>query len=207
MSPRVGVLALQGAFEPHVRILGRLGFAAHEVRAPADLEGLTHLVLPGGESTTLARLLALFDLERPLVERHAAGELHLMGTCAGAILLARDCGGRPATLGCLDAAVRRNAYGTQVDSFVRPLTLEGDPDPLPGVFIRAPRFEALGDGVRALVRDGGEVVAVEAPGVLATTFHPELTGDARLHARFLGVAQARNGRSTPRSRAQSSASG
>ena len=114
-----GVLALQGSCEPHCAALARLGVAAREVRGPQDLEGLSHLVLPGGESTTLHHLLRLFGLLDPLVARHRAGTLALFGTCAGAILLSRGCGGKPPTLGLLDVEVRRNAYGRQKDSFTR----------------------------------------------------------------------------------------
>ncbi|HEX6883211.1 MAG TPA: pyridoxal 5'-phosphate synthase glutaminase subunit PdxT [Planctomycetota bacterium] len=164
----------------------RLALAARPVRAPADLDGLTHLVLPGGESTTLHHLLTLFGLWEPLRARHRAGTLALFGTCAGAILLARDCGGSPPTLGLLDAAIERNAYGRQVDSFVGELELEGAP--FPAVFIRAPRFTDIGSDVRVLARLADIPVALEATGILATTFHPELTDDPRWHARFLGLA-------------------
>jgi 5'-phosphate synthase pdxT subunit len=185
-----GVLALQGDARPHVASFARLGLTAREVRAPCDLDGLTHLVLPGGESTTLHHLLALFGLDARIREAHAAGELALFGTCAGAILASRDTGERPPRLGLLDARVRRNAYGHQIDSFTRPLRIEGIEDPFPGVFIRAPRFTELGPSVRVLARDGDDPVLVEAPGVLAATFHPELTDDPTLHARFLELAPA-----------------
>ncbi len=181
----VGVLGLQGASEPHRRAFARLGVAARDVRSPADLAGLTPLVLPGGESTTLQRLLALFELWDEIPRRHAAGELALFGTCAGAILLARDCGGKPPTLGRLDAALERNAYGRQIDSFTRTLELEAFGRDFPCVFIRAPRFGALGRSVRVLGRDGADPIALEAPGLLATTFHPELSGDALFHRHFL----------------------
>ncbi len=192
----VGVLALQGASEPHRAAFTRLGVAAREVRAPHELEGLTHLVLPGGESTTLHHLLVLFGLWEPLGARQRAGSLALFGTCAGAILLAREAGGRPPTLGLLDAAVERNAYGRQADSFVGALELDAElvreagapPRPLRAPFIRAPRFTALGAGVRVLARHAGEPVALEAPGLLACTFHPELGDEPWFHARFLGLA-------------------
>ena len=181
--PSIGVLALQGASEPHRAAFERLGLAAREVRAPRDLEGLTHLVLPGGESTTLHHLLTLFDLWQPIAARHRAGALALFGTCAGAILLARGAGTKPPTLGLLDAAVERNAYGRQIDSFTRAIALEGRD--FPAVFIRAPRFTELGPDVRVLARDRDLPVALEAPGLLATTFHPELTDDPWFHRRFL----------------------
>lgn len=193
-GPGVGVLALQGASAPHLACFARLGVSTREVRAPHELEGLTHLVLPGGESTTLHHLLQLFGLWESLRARQRAGSLALFGTCAGAILLARDAGGTPPTLGLLDAAVVRNAYGRQVDSFARPVELtpaDGPARTLPAVFIRAPRFTALGPGVRVLARLDGEAVALEAPGLLATAFHPELANDPWFHARFLAQRPSR----------------
>ena len=189
-APTVGVLALQGASAPHREAFARLGVATREVRGPRELEGLTHLVLPGGESTTLHHLLTLFGLWQPIAERHRAGELALFGTCAGAILLSRGAGGKPPTLGLLDATVERNAYGRQVDSFTRVVELAGRP--FRAVFIRAPRFTGVGPDARVLARAGDEPIALEAPGTLATTFHPELSGDDSVHARFLesGAAPA-----------------
>jgi 5'-phosphate synthase pdxT subunit len=185
----VGVLALQGASTAHVETLARCGWAAREVRAPRDLEGLTHLVLPGGESTTLAHLMALFGLDDAIRTAFHAGDLALLGTCAGAILLARRAPGGPPTLDLLDAEIERNAYGTQVDSFsaavdVEPGALDGPPT-LPAFFIRAPRLGTLGPEVHVLARRCGDPVAITAPGILATTFHPELGLDDRLHRRFL----------------------
>lgn len=186
MKPAPGILALQGASAPHRAMFARLGLEAVDVRSPRDLAGRTHLVLPGGESTTLHHLLALFGLLEPIREGHARGTLALFGTCAGAILLSRDAGGRPPTLGLLDAQSQRNAYGRQLDSFRRELVLETpERDRFPGLFIRAPRLKELGPGVRILARDGDEPVAVESRGLLATTFHPELTTDPWFHHRFL----------------------
>jgi len=185
-----GVLALQGAVEPHREALARLGTEARAVRTPADLEGLTHLVLPGGESTTVRHLLDLFGLAEPLARRHRAGRLALFGTCAGAILLGRLASARPATLALLDARLERNAYGNQVDSFTRALELaraEGGTEEVHGVFLRAPRVRSVGPGVRVLARLEGEPVALAAPALLATTFHPELSGSLALHRRFLAL--------------------
>ena len=182
----MGVLALQGASEAHVAALARLGVRAVSVRRPHELRGLSHLVLPGGESTTLAHLLDLFGLREPLVERFRSGEVTILGTCAGAILLGRTRDQVPETLGLLDAELERNAYGRQVDSFVREVRLsEPAGASLRGVFIRAPRFVRLGAGLRVLATDGDEPVAVEAPGLVATTFHPELSGGTALFERFL----------------------
>lgn len=209
----VGVLALQGASAPHVASFARLGVTAREVRAPRELDGLTHIVLPGGESTTLHHLLVLFGLWDALRARHREGSLALFGTCAGAILLARDAGGLPPTLGLLDAVVERNAYGRQADSFVGPIELEEELESAElgparlyhAAFIRAPRFTSVGPGVRVLALRAGEPVAIEAPGLLATTFHPELGEDLRFHARFLdacpGAAKASH-RSVPEASAR-----
>ncbi len=182
---RVGVLALQGASEPHRATFARLGVEAREVRSSAELGDLTHLVLPGGESTTVHHLLCLFGLWEPLLERHRSGELALFGTCAGAILLSRGCGGRPPTLGLLDAETVRNAYGRQLESRVRGVLVEPLGREFPCVFIRAPKLRALGPDVRVLARDGEDPIAVESPGILATTFHPELSGETWFHERFL----------------------
>lgn len=192
LEPQVGVLALQGASAAHLAAFARLGVAAREVRSPHELDGLTHLVLPGGESTTLHHLLTLFGLWEPLRARHRAGELALFGTCAGAILLSKGCGGKPPTLGLLDAEVERNAYGHQVDSFTRALALDGElgdsSGSVAGVFIRAPRFVRVASGVRVLARLEGVPVALQAPGLLATTLHPELTDALVFHEHFLSLA-------------------
>jgi 5'-phosphate synthase pdxT subunit len=192
MKRAVGVLALQGAFATHVEAFARLGVAAREVRSPAELVGLSHLVIPGGESTTLRHLLDLFGLAEPLVAAWRAGALALFGTCAGAILLARG-EGRPARLGLLDAVVARNAWGSQRDSFEAGVELAAEATPLRALFIRAPRFTAVGPRARVLGTRAGEPVLVAGPGLLAATFHAELTGDDRLHARFLAAAPERSG--------------
>ena len=195
-SMRAGVLGLQGSSEPHLERLAELGLAPVEVRQKRHLTGLTHLILPGGESTTIRHLLDLFGLTPELVARQRAGELCLFGTCAGAILLAKDDGERPDRLALLDAEVTRNAYGRQVDSFSRDVTLAlGGADAAPAepfhcVFIRAPRFKALGRGVKVLGELEGEPILVAAPGLMAGTFHPELTGDLRVHRYFLEMEPA-----------------
>jgi 5'-phosphate synthase pdxT subunit len=183
-GPRIGVLALQGGFAPHVAVLRRLGADAMEVRRVAELDAIAGLVIPGGESTTLLNLMAdepWFDGLRAL---HARGG-RLMATCAGAILLAREVRNPPQPcLGLLDAVVARNAYGRQVDSFEARVRGPAIGE-VPAVFIRAPRFERLGDGVTTLARFGGDPVLVQQGGVLAMTFHPELTQDERVHRLFL----------------------
>ena len=186
MAGRAGVLALQGAFREHVRALAEVGLEPVEVRQPRDLEGLDGLVIPGGESTTMSKLMAAFELEQPIRDLRATGA-PVFGTCAGMILVARHAvDGTPdqRQLGMIDIDVRRNAYGRQVASFEAELTLRGDPDPLTGVFIRAPWIERAGEGVEVLAELDGHAVAAEQDGVLVTAFHPELTGDRRLHRRF-----------------------
>ncbi len=185
-APRVGVLALQGAFREHRRALERLGANVREVRLPAHLEGLDAVVIPGGESTTMAKLMRAYDLEaalRTFVERGGA----VWGTCAGAILIARTIQGRPdqPRLGLLDLTIARNAYGRQVASFEADVDVVGLDAPFRGVFIRAPRILEVGDDVDVLARHDGDPVAVASGRVLATVFHAELTGDDRLHAAFL----------------------
>jgi len=182
---RIGVLALQGGFARHVAAFAEIGTDAVEVRRPAVLASLDGLVIPGGESTTLLNLMAdepWFDALRAF---HAAGGA-LFGTCAGAILLAREVldPAQP-SLGLLDVAVRRNAFGRQVDSFETGLVLAGDPAPLPAVFIRAPRITSVGADVDVLASLGDEPVLVRQGRVLAATFHPELTRDRRLQQSFL----------------------
>ena len=190
-TPRVGVLALQGAFREHGRSLERLGATVVEVRTPADLEGLDGLVLPGGESTTMDLLLGSSGLRAPLGDAVAAG-LPVFGTCAGLILLARDIedgveGQR--TLSALDVTALRNGYGRQVRSFEGEVALASGGEPMTGLFIRAPRITRVGEGVEVLGLLGDEPVAVRSGSIMAATFHPELTDDDRLHGQFLaGIA-------------------
>jgi 5'-phosphate synthase pdxT subunit len=205
MSVRAGILALQGNSSCHAETFAALGVPAVLVRSREDLARVSHLVLPGGESTTIAHLLDLFDLREEIAARVRSGSLAVMGTCAGAILLGRDEGERPGRLGLLDASIDRNAYGRQVDSFARDIALEGDATPFPAIFIRAPKVRDVGPNARVLGTDGADPVLLEGPGVLASTFHPELSGDPRIHARFLALKPPSSCRSalqaTPRSAA------
>jgi pyridoxal 5'-phosphate synthase pdxT subunit len=186
----IGVLALQGDFEAHARVLRRLGAEVVEVRRAADLAGLQGLVLPGGESTTLLNLMEDEPWFPAIQGLHARGGA-LLGTCAGAILLARQVTS-PAqgSLGLLDAVIERNAYGRQVDSFETALSAPALGGTVSGVFIRAPRFRALGRGVTTLASLQGEPVLVQEGAVIAGTFHPELAGEGRLHRYFLDIAHA-----------------
>jgi len=183
------VLALQGAFARHRAVLEQLGVRVVEVRQPAHLIGLDAIVLPGGESTTMSNLLVASGLFDPLGTLIADG-LAVFGTCAGAILLAGNVlDGRDdqRSFGALDATVRRNGYGRQIDSFEADLDITGLEGPLHAVFIRAPVFESLGDDVEPWATYGGDVVVARQGRVLAATFHPELTADDRLHRRFLDL--------------------
>jgi 5'-phosphate synthase pdxT subunit len=208
MSMRVGVLALQGAFIEHEKILRRLGVEVVEVRLPAHLEGLDGLIIPGGESTTIGQVAERWGLLEPLRAFARAGR-PVWGTCAGMIMLANDVldgiPGQP-LLGLMDIAVRRNAFGRQVDSFEADLDVPalGEP-PFHAVFIRAPIIERVGAGVEVLARveadpgpatgsgasgEDGTVVAVRQGNLLATAFHPELTEDDRFHRLFLSLSGA-----------------
>ena len=182
---RVGVLALQGDFAAHAAALQRVGSRVCEVRHVAQLEGLDGLVIPGGESTTLLNLMGDEPWFAALRNFHAAGGA-LFGTCAGAILLAREVTApHQLSLGLLDAVVERNAWGRQVDSFETRLPAPALGGDLTAAFIRAPRFRALGPGVEVLARLGDEAVLVRQGRVLAATFHPEIAGDDRLHGYFV----------------------
>jgi pyridoxal 5'-phosphate synthase pdxT subunit len=190
---RVGVLALQGDVREHLMALRSCGAEASTVRTPADLEGVDALVLPGGESTTMSRLLQVFGLEMPLRERLAAG-MPTLSTCAGLILMSREVlDGRPdqIALGVLDISVRRNGYGRQVKSFEAdvPVSLLGVA-PFQAVFIRAPLIERAGPEAEVIATFGANPVAVAQGPHLGLCFHPEMTGDSRLHRAFLERAEA-----------------
>ena len=177
--PRIGVLALQGAFREHARVLRRLGAEVVEVRLPEELDGLDGLVIPGGESTTIMRLARIYGLDEAIRRFRGA----IFGTCAGMIVLDRG------HLGLADLEVDRNAYGRQVWSFEADVELEGDELPLHGVFIRAPRAREFGPGVEVLGELDGEPVLVRDGRLLLATFHPELTDDLRVHELFLQMAE------------------
>jgi 5'-phosphate synthase pdxT subunit len=186
----IGVLAVQGDVREHVRVLTELGAHAYGIRRPTELANLDGLVIPGGESTTMDKLVRAFDLYDPLRALIAEG-LPVYGSCAGMIMLAdRIAEPRPGqqTLGGLDVTVRRNAFGRQVDSFEEDLDFAGlDDGPLRAVFIRAPWVEEAGDGVEVLARAAGRIVAVRQGPLLATSFHPEVTGDTRVHELFVDI--------------------
>jgi 5'-phosphate synthase pdxT subunit len=189
----VGVLALQGDVREHLAAFRRCGVDAVTVRLADELDEVDALAIPGGESTTMSKLIRAFHLEEPLRRRLQAG-MPTLGTCAGLILLSRDIlDGRDDQLatGTLDIAVRRNGYGSQLDSFEADLNVTDLGDrPFRGVFIRAPRIEEIGPGVDVLARFGDEPVAVGRGRHVGLTFHPEMTGDDRIHRLFLERAQA-----------------
>jgi 5'-phosphate synthase pdxT subunit len=187
-QPRIGVLALQGAFGAHARAFAELDASTCEIRTPADLARLDGLVLPGGESTTMSMLLESSGLFEPVAEAIAGG-MPVLGTCAGMILLATDVlDGRSdqRSFGAVDLVVRRNGYGRQVDSFEADLAVAdlGEP-PFHAVFIRAPLVESVGPRVEVLATHDDRVVMARQGGVTVAAFHPELSGDRRAHARFL----------------------
>jgi 5'-phosphate synthase pdxT subunit len=187
-NPVVGLLAFQGAFEAHGRICAGLGAHTREIRTPAELEGCTHLILPGGESTTFLKLLDFAHLTGTL-SAHAEAGKPILGTCAGLIVLARVVKGPPQkSLSLMDVVIERNAYGRQVDSFETDLSIPNlGSDPFHGVFIRSPIIRAVGDNVETLASHNGYPVFVRQGSILGTTFHPELTGDTRLHEFFLSL--------------------
>lgn len=187
---KVGVLALQGAFARHSEVLTGLGAVPLEVRTPGDLDAVDAMVVPGGESTTMSMLLDSSGLRPSLAERLADG-LPVLGTCAGMILLAvRVTDGRDdqRSFGAIDIDVRRNGYGRQVDSFEDQLSVTGLDGPFHGVFIRAPVVERVGSDVEVLATVDGVPVLCREDAVLVSSFHPEMSGDGRIHERFLDLA-------------------
>ena len=194
-------MAAQGDFAEHIAILRAIGIEAREIRLPQQLEPLDGLIIPGGESTTLSRLMSLYELRRPIAQMAAQGRA-LWGTCAGMIMLAREITEQdPVPLGLMDIGVRRNAFGRQVDSFEQPLSIAPlQPEPFHAIFIRAPVVIRTGPAVAVLAAlDDGRPVAVQQGNLLATAFHPELTRDYRMHQYFLELAQAGRHPPTPES--------
>ncbi|MEU1645297.1 pyridoxal 5'-phosphate synthase glutaminase subunit PdxT [Micromonospora zamorensis] len=197
-APVIGVLALQGDVREHVAALAAAGADARPVRRPTELDAVDGLVIPGGESTTISKLTDIFEMREPIDKRIADG-MPVYGSCAGMIMLATVVlDGRPDQRGFagIDMTVRRNAFGRQVDSFEAPVEITGVPgEPFHAVFIRAPWVERVGAGVQVIgtVTDGpaaDRIVAVRQGNLLATSFHPELTGDLRVHAYFVDLVRA-----------------
>jgi pyridoxal 5'-phosphate synthase pdxT subunit len=189
--PVIGVLALQGDVREHVRALEHAGATAQPVRRLNEIEAVDGLVIPGGESTTLWKLATVFELLDP-VRKLIAGGLPAFGSCAGMIMLAdhiQDGAAGQETFGGIDMTVRRNAFGRQVDSFERHISLSFDDTPFRAVFIRAPWVERAGPGVSVIGKDEGRIVAVRQGVLLATAFHPELTPDRRIHELFVSMVK------------------
>ncbi len=190
---KIGVLALQGAFREHIVMVRQLDAEALPIRWPEQFEGLDGLIIPGGESTTIGKLMTEYKLGEE-VQKLASAGLPLFGTCAGMVLLARRVIGLDLQpLAVLDIEVRRNAFGRQVDSFETELLIPVlGQNPFPGVFIRAPRIERSGDGVESMAQlQDGTIVAAKGENILVSAFHPELTDDTRLHEYFLNIVEAR----------------
>ena len=188
---RIGVLALQGDFREHLDTLAVIGVEGVSVRLPADLDGVSGLILPGGESTAMRRLIERWGLAQPILDLAGRGA-PMFGTCAGMIVLARDIAGEPPIVPLLDITVERNAFGRQLDSFEADLSVPvlGD-QPVHGVFIRAPVVERTGPEVDVLARlEDGRTVAVRERNVIATAFHPELAGETRFHRLLATMASA-----------------
>jgi 5'-phosphate synthase pdxT subunit len=190
MLDKVGVLAIQGDFEKHIDALTRAGKPADqilEVRTPQELDQVERLIIPGGESTTVALLMQMVGLDQHIIKRASNG-MPIWGTCMGMIMLATQIEGRPQfSLGLLDITIQRNAFGAQVHSFETSLPFLGLDSPLEAVFIRAPIVTQVGPDVQILAEYEGKVVAVQQNKVIGTSFHPELTTDTRLHQKFLGL--------------------
>src|SRR4029453_14402856 len=182
---KAGVRAPQGDFREHARVFGELGACSVEVRTPDDLAQVDALAIPGGESTTISKLPGRAGLVEPIIERAKAG-MPILGTCAGMIVMAQRVDRLEPLLSLVDIAVRRNAYGRQVDSFEADLDVEGVPHPVRGVFIRAPIVEEVGDGVRVLAEYEERPIVLEQGNLVVASFHPELVGETGLHGYLLG---------------------
>jgi len=190
----VGVLAVQGDFAEHIAVLSKLGVKAREVRLPEHLESLNGLIIPGGESTTLSRLMTLYNLREPLQKMAVDGRA-VWGTCAGMIMISQEITENdPVPLGIMDIGVQRNAFGRQVDSFEQRLDIKAlGSDPFHAIFIRAPVIIRVGNDVEVLCAlDDDRPVAVQQGNLMATSFHPELTNDYRFHSYFLELANGKS---------------
>lgn len=186
---KVGVLALQGAFREHEQALKACGCDTVQVKKAGQLEDIKGLIIPGGESTTIGKLLVDFDIMEPLRKKIEQG-MPVFGTCAGMIVLAKEIvGSNQPRLGVMDIVAKRNAFGRQVDSFEIPLKIAGFDSPFTGVFIRAPYLESVGSDVEVLAEVEGKIVFARQNNLLAAAFHPELTDDLRIHKYFLNMVE------------------
>lgn len=187
----IGVLAIQGSFEEHIHMLTQIGVSALEVRTKKELDLVSGLIIPGGESTTIGKLLKFYGLDEEIKNRVKNMSLAVWGTCAGAILLAKKVAApRPDILELMDIEVVRNAYGPQIESFESTVKIPAiGPKPVDAVFIRAPKIVSVGKGVQVLGTHNDEVVIVQYNNLLASTFHPELTNDTRVHEYFVTLVK------------------
>lgn len=186
---KIGVLALQGAVAEHIRMLEQSGAEGVPVKKPEQLEGLSGLIIPGGESTTIGRLMRIYGFMQAIRDFYEEGK-PIFGTCAGMIVIAKEIEGQPeAHLGLMDIKVARNAFGRQRESFETDLRVEGMAEPVRAVFIRAPLITSVGPGVKVLAEYNGRIVAARQDRLLACSFHPELTDDISMHTYFLGMAE------------------
>lgn len=186
---KIGVLALQGSFKEHINTLIKCNVDTVEVRLPKDLEDVNGLIIPGGESTTILKLMKKFGLDKAIIKKYSEGMV-IYGTCAGAILLAKNIvDSKQASLGLIDISIRRNAYGRQIDSFEAELDIENI-GKVRGVFIRAPIIESTTNGAKVLATFNHKAVFVEQNNILVSTFHPELTSDTKIHKYFLSKIKA-----------------
>jgi len=184
----IGVLALQGGVKEHLNALSKLGVEAKEVRTPEQLEGLRGLIIPGGESTTLRKLIDEFGLRDKIIEQHKKG-MALFGTCAGAIVLSKEIEGEKGFIPALEITSKRNSYGRQLESFETMLKIKGLEKEFPAVFIRAPEFLPPTNGIEVLAEFNKRPVLVREGNVMLASFHPELTKDSRIHEIFLKIAK------------------
>lgn len=185
---KIGVLSLQGDFREHIEMLKKCDVPTVEVRLPEDLKNVSGLIIPGGESTTIGKLMQTHNLDKEIIQKHKKG-MAIYGTCAGAILLSKEIiGSNQPRLGLLDISVKRNDYGRQIDSFESELNIE-NMGKIKGIFIRAPVIEKVRDGVRILSKLNNNPVLIRKGNILASTFHPELTGDKRVHEYFIRISK------------------
>lgn len=185
---KIGVLALQGSFKEHIEMLGRCDIDVISVKSPDDLEDIKGLIIPGGESTAIGNLMQRNGLHKEIIKKHKQG-MAIYGTCAGAILLAKDIiGSEQPRLGLLDVSVKRNDYGRQADSFEAELEIEKI-GKFNGIFIRAPVIEKVNNGVETLSTFNSKPILVQKNNILASTFHPELSNDKRVHEYFVGIVK------------------
>jgi len=186
---KVGVLALQGAVKEHLIMLKKCGVEPVEVKLPEDLDNIYGLIIPGGESTTMGKLMKEYELDKEIIRKYELG-MPIYGTCAGAVLLAKNIiGSSQPKLGLLDVSIKRNDYGRQLDSFETALNVSDFSTPFHGIFIRAPVIDVVHNGAKIMSHFNGKPVLIQQDNLLASTFHPELTDDMRVHQHFVGMVK------------------